>query len=253
MKRYSILGLLLCLCCTAGELQAQQSPFTFGLKGGVNLATVGGDDAELSLDRFIPTSLPIPGLNLTAEPQSKVYFGGGVTFAYAFTSLFALQAEVLYSGKGVRYDREFSFSFPGFSSISGRLKADADLSYVEIPLLVKLTLPVPGDTRPYIYAGPAISLLADKTTSAKIESSDLPAGFPSSLPVTFNVNDFDWGVAFGAGVQVRMMNTGLGLEARYTLGMQSALQSVSVQGQESRELDIKNRVLSISGFMEFYF
>lgn len=253
MRRYSILCLLLCLCCTAGEVWAQQSPFTFGLKGGVNLASVGGDDAELSIDRFIPTSLPIPGLNLTAEPQSKVYFSGGVTFAYSFTSLFALQAEVLYSGKGVQYDRDFSFSFPGFPSISGRLKADADLAYIEIPLLVKLTLPVPGDTRPYIYAGPAVSILADKTTSAKIESSDLPAGFPTTLPVTFNVNDLDWGMAFGAGVQARMMNTGLGLEARYTLGLQSALHSVTVQGQESRELDIKNRVLSISGFMEFYF
>lgn len=234
---------------------AQQSPWSFGLKGGINRATVGGEDAQLSLARFAPISTGV--INLTADPETKTIFTGGAYVAYAFSDLFSVQAEVQLSGKGVKYNRDFAFSLFE-SSVSGNLTADADVSYIEIPIVAKLHLPVAGSVRPYVYGGPALGILSDKKTSVRAEVSGIsvpgiPAGLPVDIPVTFSFYDMDWSAVIGGGVSFRMENTALGIDARYTMGLQSALKSVQAQNQSAQDVDLRHRVFSITGFMEFYF
>lgn len=248
------------LCCSFSAF-AQKVPWSFGLKAGINRSTVGGEDAKLSLAKF--ASIPTGFFDLTADPQPKTAFAGGVYVTYTFSDLFSVQAEALLSGKGVGYERDFSVSILG-NDISGHITADAEVSYVEIPVLAKLIMPVAGTVQPYVYAGPSLGILADKTTSVRIKASGLSGGgipdnLPIDIPVTFAFYDIDWSAVIGGGVRFRLENTALGLDARYTMGLRSALESVKASGLTggqdgvAQKVDMKHRVLTVTGFMEFYF
>lgn len=260
MKYLFIVFSISALFCCSSSAFAQKSPWSFGLKAGVNRATVSGEDAKLSLAKF--ASIPTGFFDLTAEPQPKTAFAGGVYIAYAFSDLFSVQAEVLLSGKGVGYNRDFSVSLLG-NNLSGNVTADAEVSYIEIPLLAKLVLPVAGTVQPYLYGGPSLGVLTDKATSVRIKASGLsnvgiPDNLPIDIPATFAFYDIDWSAVVGGGVRFRLENTALGLDARYTMGLRSALESIKVSSPTgpdgaAQKVEMKHRVLTVVGCMEFYF
>ncbi len=112
-----------------------------GPKAGLNIATIGGDDADQILD----------GQSL----DSKTGFAAGLFFMYQFSNMFAIQPEAYYTTKGATY------------SESG---ADLTISldYIEVPFLFKLLIPIEGSKfRPSIFAGPAIGF--NMTAKSKIE------------------------------------------------------------------------------------
>ncbi|MDH4157876.1 MAG: PorT family protein [candidate division Zixibacteria bacterium] len=113
-----------------------------GLKVGVNMADLAGDDAE--------------GWDM------KIGFGGGGFITYHFTPQFAVQPEVLYMMKGAK--------------TAADLKWKAD--YIEIPILLKFTPQMQGNLKPAIFAGPAVAMLM----SAKLSnggSIDIKDGLKS--------------------------------------------------------------------------
>jgi hypothetical protein len=108
----------------------------FGVKAGLNLANVMGDDAE--------------------ETSMKVGAVGGVFMCYDITEIFALQPELLFTMKGAKYDE-------GDTTMSWKT------SYIEIPVLFRVNLPTEGKIKPMLYAGPALGILM----SAKDEDEDV--------------------------------------------------------------------------------
>ncbi len=82
------------------------SDISFGVKGGVNFATITGDDFE--------------------SPDSRTSFHVGVLLELPITDMFSLQAEALYSGQG--------FEFEGL----GGDKVEYQLDYVNVPVLAKI-------------------------------------------------------------------------------------------------------------------
>jgi hypothetical protein len=99
-----------------------QAP-SFGIKGGLNLANVGGKDVE-DVDYKA-------GLNL----------GGFVSIPAG--AMFAIQPEALFSQKGTK---------DGNDKVS--------LNYLEVPVLLKLSPSLPGDfVRPIFFAGPSAGIL----------------------------------------------------------------------------------------------
>lgn len=269
MKYIALCCLLAALCYTADEARAQTSPISVGLKGGIAITTVGGNDASLEAAKFFPLDnfqgLGVP--DIVADPQSKTQFSGGVYVSYTFSSLLSAQAEVLYTGKGVSYDKDFAMSFGLFGSANGNFKADVAWTYIEVPLLLKVTAPIEG-IRPYGFIGPSFSILVDNSTTVEGSAEATVNGqsfelLNGPIPSKFTFRTVDIGAVFGAGFSARMMNTAIGVEARYTMGFQSAIKSVEVTpplpGQvgtpvsSTSDLDMKNRVMSVMAFMEFYF
>ncbi len=108
----------------------------FGVKAGLNLANVMGDDAE--------------------ETSMKVGAVGGVFMCYDITEIFALQPELLFTMKGAKYDE-------GDTTMSWKT------NYIEIPVLLRVNLPTEGKIKPMLYAGPALGILM----SAKDEDEDM--------------------------------------------------------------------------------
>lgn len=110
----------------------------FGIKGGLNLANVIGDDAP-------------------DNASMKIGFVGGAFMSYNFTEIFAIQPEVLFSMKGAKGDNDLGD------------EESWKLNYLEIPVLFRVNLPTDGKMDPFLCAGPAFGILM----SAKAEDLDV--------------------------------------------------------------------------------
>ncbi len=121
MSRKTLL-VLAAVVLVAGSASAQLLP-SFGVKGGLNFASVDVDDLDVS---------------------TRTGFAAGL-----FTQLTApglsLQGEVLYTVKG------FSEG-----TLLGATEIDYREHFIEIPVLAKFSLPLPAIS-PSVYAGPAVS------------------------------------------------------------------------------------------------
>lgn len=81
---------------------------SFGVKGGVNFATVTGDDID--------------------SPESRTSFHVGVVGELPISEMFSVQAEVLYSGQGFETDIEGE----------DNSKVEYQLDYINVPVLAKI-------------------------------------------------------------------------------------------------------------------
>jgi hypothetical protein len=105
-----------------------------------------------------------------------------------------------------------------------------DLSYFEIPVLLRLNLPLPIIT-PFAMAGPSIAFL----TGATAAGVDAKSSF----------NGTDFGLIFGAGVEIAMGPVAaLVAQFRYEMGLTDVTKSA---------VDAKNKGVQITGGLLFGF
>ncbi len=198
MKHSTIVLALLFLL--AGSTRAQVG---FGLTGGVNFATAGGADVFSGTKNFTG-------------------FAAGAYLDVDVPFLLSFQPEVLYSVKG--YIVENTYTILGNSYTS---KGTATLGYLEIPVLVKYTLPVPI-LKPSLFVGPSLGILL--SGRGKVEVTGQPT---QEMDIKSSYRSADWGAVFGASASVLVVR----VSARYTVG----LTTLSSDGQ----LKTYNRVWSI--------
>jgi hypothetical protein len=157
MKRILVTAILI-LAFTASV--SAQSYDRLGLKAGVNMFKLYGDDAE-DLDYL-----------------TSFAFGG--YYCHGFSDVFALQPELYYSMKG--------------TSESEVITIDLKEGYIEIPVLLKVNFPMEGKSwSPTLFAGPYMAFLM----SAKLEDIDVKdevAGTDFGLVVG---GGFDFGLSEG--------------------------------------------------------
>jgi hypothetical protein len=198
MKRLVCTALLIGLFA-APQVQAQS--IDLGVKGGVNVATVSTD---------------IPDIEDIKESQTG--FVGGAFVAFGLGSVFSLQPELLYSQKG-------------FAGQEGELEANLRTNYIEIPLLLKANLDA-GMLRPAIYAGPVVSFESscDLTVeSFTVDCDEDEEGFADRKST-------DWGVDFGANLDIFVGPVMLVADIRYQLGLTNL-----VSGEFADEESVKTR------------
>lgn len=161
-----------------------QAQMQLGLKAGLNLANLSGDDA--------------------GSPESKTGFAFGGFFTYQFSPMFAIQPEIYYSMKGaadkmtvegVTVDLTYTFD------------------YIEIPLLIKFMIPIQGSNiKPAIFAGPHVAI--NTTAKVKAEYQDQSQ--------EEDIDDFkstEFGLQFGGGVGFPVGSGELGFDIRYIMGL----------------------------------
>lgn len=146
--------------------------------------------------------------------------GGYVTISLPM--LFTIQPEILYTTKGNIYEQNLSLLGQPVAT-----KQTITNSYIEIPVLVKYSLPVPV-INPSLYVGPAVGFLA----SAKSKFEETGAQTTESDFKSF-VTNTDFGLAFGASAHVLVAD----LDVRYTMGLKSTAKLTPAK--------IYNRVFSI--------
>ncbi len=181
-----------------------------GPKAGLNIANLGGDDA----DELIGESL-----------DSKTGFGGGIFFMYQFSNMFAIQPEAYYSMKGATYKE-------------GGVEFTYTLDYFEVPLLLKLIIPIEGSNiRPSIFAGPAIGF--NTTSKVKVEFDG-----ESQEEDLKDAKSTDFSLVFGGGIGFMVGKNELGVDIRYILGLSSIDDS-------SEAVDLKNTAISFNVYFGF--
>ena len=197
------------------------TPLTFGqmqlgLKAGLNIANVGGSDADNLVDEDFDISL-----------DSKTGFEGGLFFMYQFNKMFAIQPEAYYSMKGATYTED-----------EGELTLSLD--YIEVPLLFKLLIPIQGsNVRPAFFVGPSVGF--NTTANVKIEAGDESG----EIDLKDETTSTEFSLVFGGGVGFGVGNNEVGVEIRYILGLNS------FDGASDDPLDVTNNVLNFNAYFGF--
>lgn len=145
--------------------QSSLSP-SFGVKGGVNFATISGDDFD--------------------SPDSRTSFHVGVFGEFPVAEIFSVQVEALYSGQG------FESNVDG-GLVGGDGNVEYQLDYVNVPVLAKFYL-MEGLS---IEAGPQFSFKVN-------EEIDADANADGGDWDLNEAKDFEFGVAGGLTFQTSM-------------------------------------------------
>ena len=201
-----------CVACAATTLAAQtpapRVPTRLGLLAGVNLATFGGDDAE--------------------GADTRTGFVGGGYLSLGLTPVLSFRPELLYSMKGAKQ----SFSEDGITA-----SAEARFDYVEVPLLLAVDLPVTGNIRPQLYAGPALAFRVNCEVAGSGGGITISGDCDDFVePGEEGPRSFDAGAMLGGALKFDLRGgSAFTVGVRYTLGLTEIAEGA----------DTKNRVLGI--------
>jgi opacity protein-like surface antigen len=170
----------------ADQARAWSEQVDVGLHAGMDLATIGGSELN---DEGVDYS-------------HRAGFTGGVGCGVRLTRMVSVQLAVDFASKGYRADT----NAPSTSVTSS-------VDYLEIPILVALTVPVSAGIEPYGYVGPALGIrLASMGTfddGRRIDTTD-------------RVEPVDIGLMVGAGTAVEIGKVGdLTFDLRYNFGLRN--------------------------------
>lgn len=193
MKTLSIFLILILTLVFAVTATAQET--AFGLKAGVNLANISGDDTD--------------------DLDSLTGFMGGGFVDIPMSPTFSIQPEIYYAQKGAKFNDTGT-------------DVSIKLDYVDVPLLLKYTM-AGESARPYFLFGPSIGFSINSELSADGQSADLDNVASTDFGLVFglgvNFQKFLLEVRYGLGLSNiidddtdpdSLNNTGIGILAGYT-------------------------------------
>jgi len=219
-----ILALIVCMGLPApgsseGLLSLYEEPsMALGFKAGIGFTGVHGR----GVDELIGN-----------DTKGKSGFIGGMFFRITISRHASFQPELLYAIKG---DSRDGAIIDTVSKVPRYGTVKTQLTYMEIPLLVRIRLRYGPGWVPAVYGGPVVSILQ----TAKIVFED---GDTFEFEIDDAVTKTDLGVVLGGGVNFPFGTGYLTTEIRYTLGMNSIDQS-------GLGRDVYNHSLSfMAGFM----
>jgi len=203
LKHHAAVALLLASCLGVQSAVAQRKAgqpgpnrASFGIVGGLNLATFTGSDATGS--------------------ETRTGFHGGLAANISLGSSLFFQPQALYSMKGATASE---------SGATGEFK----LNYLEVPLFLGLRIPMQSSgIRPYVMAGPYLGLKMG--CKFKVSGGGVSAEVNCDDPnIDLGIKSTDFGVAFGAGVEVPMGSGLLSFGARYSMGLSDVVTDVAMK------------------------
>lgn len=214
----------------AGMLYAQVS---VGLRGGVNFAKATFDVETMDLENVNKEYLPGAYITLPVEVQ--------------LGNFFALQAEPAYIQKGINLNQETEVDDESGHIIMYDADLTTRINYLTLPVLAKGFLGN-ENLRVYAVAGPEIGYAlngkhkmemsltnGDKTTEEIEEDIDFDEE---------EISRFDFGMLFGAGLQIKAGPGSVILDGRYNLGL------YDIDRGEEFETEMLNRGIGVSvGYM----
>lgn len=183
---------------------------TFGIKGGLNFSNLYSDDVDENI---------LTGFNV------------GLFTQIALNNNVAIQPELNFSTKGaeLKYDNAFATGTGKFN-----------LSYIEIPVLLKLNLTDNFN----IHVGPYVAFLVDSKITNEDENGNI--NFEEDIDED-DLNKFDYGLAAGIGFDI----DSFGLGARYNYGLATVGKERDFFGTTYTFPDAKNSTLSIFATFNF--
>lgn len=173
-------------CLILTTVSKAQPTFVKGVKAGLNIATIGGDDIS--------------------DVDSRTGFAAGLFGEIGIDKMFAIQPEVYYSMQGAKSKEDINGT-----TVDVTMKLD----YIQIPVLFKFIIPVEGSTvKPNIFAGPALGIKA----SSKVKAEANGDSFEEDIE---DIKNADFNLVFGGGINIGAGKMTVGFDVRYLLGLSS--------------------------------
>jgi len=221
MKSEYIPYLIICLCLLflSSPLHGQH----FSIKAGLNAADVTGDMTDIQWGGSFPTR-KLTTFHLEAAIDFPVY------------RAFSLQTGVRYTGKGHRHFSQALYQFPFLSYVA---EVESRIYYLDIPLTLRMALPLAG-CETYIFGGGYLGMgLHGKTVfkTTYINRSKDVRDRNVKFGEEGDYKRFDYGGLFGAGMHFGS----LFFEVSYSLGLPDLSLASSFGSFHNR-----NRLLSVS-------
>lgn len=185
IKKLSIAVLTLLFFTFINKVEGQNrnlSP-TYGIRGGILLSGIKGDDIYDDFAR-------------------RLMLGGGVFGNIYMTPRISLQAELDFIPKGAKWKSD---------------DATTKLNYLEVPVLLKGAFS--KDPELYFYGGAYVAYLLTASTTGEVLD---PLNQINTVDTNIkpNLNSFDMGLVAGFGVQGQFnKKTDIFLDLRYTYGL----------------------------------
>jgi hypothetical protein len=201
----------------------------FGFTGGLNYASLRGDDAVMHSTSTNGTTVSVNG------PNSRTGFAFGVFIESDMHDNFYFTPCLLYSQKGATY---------GGTATNSGMTATIDLAmkydYIDIPLLINYQIPSDGSVKPILFAGPSVGFLVNSKATVSASAGGQSASADANIPNQANV---DFGVLFGGGVAINLSDQyKLLFNVRYGFGLGSV-------DNGSPSADVKNSYFAfMTGF-----
>ena len=200
----------------------------FGLKGGINLASFNGSESDAA-DWGSSTK------------GSRFGFTVGAYSTIVLAKVFAIQPEALFTMNGAKYeDKGLTTAGSAYTDTM-----NINLNYIQIPVLLKFYVPVPGMVKPNVFAGGYLGInISHKYkyeyevagTVVFEEEGDIDDYFLGLAEIT----TLDYGPVFGGGIDFIVAGMQMSVDARYSLGLADLLEVAT-----GTEFSIKNGAFSI--------
>lgn len=186
-----------------------------GVKGGVNMADISGDDAD--------------GVDTRNGFMGGAFWGGGID------DRFGIRLEGLFVQKG----GEGEFVAPGDDHPH---ESALKLDYIEFPLLFTVKLPAGEKLAFNLFLGPTFGF----NIAAELEDKS----HGETLDLDDSVSGFELGGAIGAGLEYRLSSFAIVVDARYGIGGTNIFEDLAVAGQ-SVTIDAKNTEIGVMAGLSF--
>jgi opacity protein-like surface antigen len=196
--------LLLTVSLLVAAMAANAATCQVGVKGGVALQKLGGDDV------------------VSDQVENRTGFVGGLYFQADLSKNFGLRLESLYYMKGATAD-------------SSDTKATFKLDYIEFPLLLVGHLPVSETARIDVFGGPTFSFNTKADLEAKV------GGLSATVDAGDYFKSFDFGLTFGAGVSFDAGPAVIGLDGRYGFSLTTVADTKFEDLTGIQDADVKNK------------
>lgn len=181
---------------------------------GMNYTSLQGDDAE----------------NTDAKPNITA----GAYLIFSLTPLSDIEIDLLYAVKSSENKFEIN-----------NAKEEYDLTYLDMPVLFKRKLPIPGPITPSIFAGPVFSFLINDEYSYKVEGADLS----DAIKIDYNTTDLSFLV--GASLEISKFH----IDLRYSLGITEVIDNYKMTANDNvseNDTDLKTNSLNVNIGYSFF-
>lgn len=221
---------------------SMDKPFLLGIKAGYNQGQLRGQKTE-------------PGFQV--EKMSLSCFSAGFMANWKISRLLSIQPEALYFQKGGQYEVDVPINLPG---IEIKVNDTRSLNYLEIPLLLKISIPVSDRLRPTFLLGPSmgINLTARVRSKIKITVPNFQFTLVEKKDIRKEANDFEWSFIIGGSLDLATKKGLLLLDQRFFFGLNANRYEVLVPASQfaplgfpmaqdvTYELKMNNYVFTIS-------
>lgn len=204
-----------------------------GLKGGINFSSLEG------LFTFEQENI-----TLSLNPKIAIRYTLGGVIRYNVTSNISVQTEVMVASRGARFKEDITIREQQF-----RLSGDVDLSYIEVPVLLRFSTVRPDRGRFFyqrtgftfnIYAGGAAGYKTKANFNGSLtgELFGVPFEEPFKNSVWNQFDTLDYGIIIGGGFEFGI-DTKIILDLRYYYGL------TDIRVDQKSQDPIKNRMFSV--------